>query len=176
MTSSFIWAIFLYQKQILYLKKKTIFLLLHCSKPTFDDSLVESATKIFIGTKDFTAFMSKAKLYPDKVKERHIESLVLQKGKPLAPLTPESEYFNFWEIACSGRSFLYKQASENSLYTLSNEYIYYLYVRKTKIQTKSYFSMEYNNYNKIRRICLHSANFPMNTKHIQILRKTFLSN
>ncbi|KAK9501717.1 hypothetical protein O3M35_012392 [Rhynocoris fuscipes] len=76
--------------------------------PIFDSSLVQKTTSHFIGLKDFKAFMNRSSSNVNIVTERSIESLELNKGNPLIT-SNESDYYNFWEISCTGKSFLYKQ-------------------------------------------------------------------
>uniref|UniRef100_A0A023F0N7 tRNA pseudouridine synthase n=1 Tax=Triatoma infestans TaxID=30076 RepID=A0A023F0N7_TRIIF len=76
--------------------------------PAFDHNLVKDTANIFVGLKDFRSFMSRISSKPDVITERFIESLELKQGQPLIQ-SNESDYYNFWEISCSGKSFLYKQ-------------------------------------------------------------------
>ncbi|BES92346.1 tRNA pseudouridine synthase [Nesidiocoris tenuis] len=75
----------------------------------FNEDAASEAAALFVGTKDFRAFMGRPSHQPDDVRtERIVESCELRKGKPLLS-TPESSCFHFYEVSCSGKSFLYRQ-------------------------------------------------------------------
>lgn len=75
--------------------------------PKFDISLAKEAANLFIGKKDFRAFMGKS-LNPEIVTQRSIEELTLTETSSLLPST-ESKYYDFWQVTCRGKSFLYRQ-------------------------------------------------------------------
>uniref|UniRef100_A0A146M7L6 tRNA pseudouridine synthase n=1 Tax=Lygus hesperus TaxID=30085 RepID=A0A146M7L6_LYGHE len=75
----------------------------------FDAESAAEAASLFVGSKDFRAFMGRPSHQPNDIRtERSIESCELRKGLPLLS-TPESSCFDFYEVACSGKSFLYRQ-------------------------------------------------------------------
>lgn len=75
--------------------------------PQFNPSLAEEATRLFIGYKDFKAFMGRPSHREEVNTERNIEELTISKGTPFIE-TPESNYYDFWNVTCTGRSFLYR--------------------------------------------------------------------
>ncbi|KAL1137992.1 hypothetical protein AAG570_009687 [Ranatra chinensis] len=74
----------------------------------FDHPSVNEASKLFIGTKDFRSFMGRPKINKDVTTVRSIDSLELRAGRSLLSC-PHADLYNFWEVVCTGKSFLYTQ-------------------------------------------------------------------
>ena len=75
----------------------------------FNSSLAQEAANLFIGCKDFRAFMGKS-LNPDVITQRSIEELTISKTSSLLP-SEESNHYNFWQVTCTGKSFLFRQVN-----------------------------------------------------------------
>jgi tRNA pseudouridine(38-40) synthase len=89
-------------------------------------SQVEEATKYFIGTHDFRTFMGRPNLQQENKKTvRTIIDLKLIPAQSLMPkeFDPIVEHYDFYQVICKGRSFLYRQVREYpiSLIIIGNE-------------------------------------------------------
>lgn len=76
---------------------------------TFDSERIKRATQLFMGTKDFRTFCSKSISNRSINYVRNLNSLTIEKGYPLMPNDPLSQNFEYWNIICSAKGFLYKQ-------------------------------------------------------------------
>ncbi|XP_076755644.1 tRNA pseudouridine synthase-like 1 [Xylocopa sonorina] len=97
----------------------------HFRSKSFDLEKLRQGTKLFVGTKNFTTFSEKS--ISDKP-IRYVKTLYsfeLEKGCPLMPYDALSQNFDYWNIVCTGRSFLYKQVRRmvGALFALSNNTI-----------------------------------------------------
>ncbi|XP_006617523.2 tRNA pseudouridine synthase-like 1 isoform X1 [Apis dorsata] len=81
----------------------------HVRSDTFDSERIKRATQLFMGTKDFRTFCSKSISNRSINYVRNLNSLTIEKGYPLMPNDPLSQNFEYWNIICSAKGFLYKQ-------------------------------------------------------------------
>lgn len=81
----------------------------HIRSDTFDLERIKRATQLFIGTKDFRTFSAKIVGNKPINYVRNLNSLTIEKGYPLMPNDPLSQNFEYWNIICSSKGFLYKQ-------------------------------------------------------------------
>ncbi|CAB3382830.1 Hypothetical predicted protein [Cloeon dipterum] len=79
----------------------------------FDYEKVQKAAEILIGNHDFATFMSKPTSLDniDKNTVRSVYKLEVRPGTPFISsfFDPVVENWNYWELFCHGKSFLYKQ-------------------------------------------------------------------
>ncbi|XP_076627870.1 tRNA pseudouridine synthase-like 1 isoform X5 [Colletes latitarsis] len=75
----------------------------------FDIEKIKCATSLFMGTKDFTTFSAQMKFKNQKNPVRSLQKLFVQDSQPFMLLDPLAQHFNYWNIICSSRSFLYNQ-------------------------------------------------------------------
>lgn len=82
---------------------------IHNRSETFDLERLKAGTKLFMGRKNFQTFSAK------KISNRPINfirtlnSLTIEEGQSLMPYDTLSQNFDFWNVVCSAKSFLYKQ-------------------------------------------------------------------
>ncbi|CAL7947421.1 unnamed protein product [Xylocopa violacea] len=93
----------------------------HFRSEIFDFEKLKQGTKLFVGTKNFTTFSEKSISYQPIRYVRTLHSFTLEKGYPLMPYDPLSQNFDYWNLVCTGRSFLYKQVRRmaSALFALS---------------------------------------------------------
>lgn len=86
----------------------------------FDVERVKRATQLFMGLKDFRTFSAETPGKEPRFYLRNLTRLSVEKGDPLMPLDPLCENFDFWNVTCSSRAFLYNQVRRivGSLLTL----------------------------------------------------------
>lgn len=77
--------------------------------PDFDIERVKRGIELFQGRKDYRTFCAKSIRDHEPIYVRTLNKLTVEKSSPLMPLDPLSEHFDFWDIKCSARSFLYNQ-------------------------------------------------------------------
>ncbi|XP_043254119.1 tRNA pseudouridine synthase-like 1 isoform X2 [Colletes gigas] len=75
----------------------------------FDIEKIKCATSLFMGTKDFTTFCAQTKLKDRKIYVRSLQKLCVEDSQPFMLVDPLAQHFNYWNIICSSRSFLYNQ-------------------------------------------------------------------
>ncbi|KZC09639.1 tRNA pseudouridine synthase-like 1, partial [Dufourea novaeangliae] len=81
----------------------------HLRSETFDIERLQRGTQLFMGIKNFTSFSGKSHApYPINY-VRKLNKLTIEKGQPFMPLDPLSQNYEFWNITCSSKSFLYNQ-------------------------------------------------------------------
>ncbi|XP_014241622.1 tRNA pseudouridine synthase-like 1 [Cimex lectularius] len=73
-----------------------------------DIEKLKEASKLFVGTHNFTTFMHKALQHPDVDPVKNIESIELLPGRTQVD-SSEVKHFDFWQLHFTGKSFLYKQ-------------------------------------------------------------------
>jgi tRNA U38,U39,U40 pseudouridine synthase TruA len=89
-----------------------VMLLLARNADKFDVSLLKAAAALFPGTRDFRTFMGRrARSQPDISTIREMYKLDVTPGTPLlgAEYCSSCSHYNFWDITCQARSFLYRQ-------------------------------------------------------------------
>ncbi|XP_033329892.2 tRNA pseudouridine synthase-like 1 [Megalopta genalis] len=74
----------------------------------FDIERVKRATQLFLGRKNFETFSSLKKNVPTKY-VKTIDRFTVEKSLPLLSIDPLTNNFEFWQIECSSKAFLYKQ-------------------------------------------------------------------
>lgn len=80
-----------------------------CRSETFDIERLERATQLFMGIKDFRTFSTETITTRPIQYVRQLHAITVEKGQPLMPFDPLCQNFDFWNITCKARSFLYKQ-------------------------------------------------------------------
>ncbi|XP_003708113.2 tRNA pseudouridine synthase-like 1 isoform X1 [Megachile rotundata] len=84
----------------------------YCHYLRSDDIDIErlrNGLKLFLRTQNFQTFSAK-KIDSRPINYvRKLNVLTLEKGQPFMPLDPLSQDFDFWNIVCSSKGFLYKQ-------------------------------------------------------------------
>ena len=81
-------------------------------KPEFDTSNFEEVTNLLLGTHDFRTFMGRPAQQPaNKETVRTILKLEVRQCKPFfsSNIDCAVEHYEFWEVLCQGKSFLYRQ-------------------------------------------------------------------
>lgn len=79
--------------------------------PQFDVSLLQTAAHLFPGTRDFRTFMNNNKTADDINTVKDMYKLDVVPGKALlsAEYSPSCSHYDYWDVICHGRSFLYRQ-------------------------------------------------------------------
>ncbi|XP_054287581.1 tRNA pseudouridine synthase-like 1 [Macrosteles quadrilineatus] len=85
--------------------KRCLFL----QEDTFNVEAVKSACGLFLGEKDFRSFSSKSRDDREINTIRSLDTLELTPGRPMVHQDSLTEQYDFWDITCSSRSFLYHQ-------------------------------------------------------------------
>lgn len=80
----------------------------------FDVSLLKDAAALFPGTRDFRTFMGCGARIPSDISTvKELYRLDITPGTPLlgAQYSSSCSHYNFWDITCKARSFLYRQVT-----------------------------------------------------------------
>ncbi|KAJ9575751.1 hypothetical protein L9F63_007397 [Diploptera punctata] len=79
--------------------------------PQFDVSLMESAARLFPGSRDFRTFTNNNRCKEDMNTVKDMYKLDVVPGRPLlnSEYSPNCSHYDYWDIICHGRSFLYRQ-------------------------------------------------------------------
>ncbi|XP_076228004.1 tRNA pseudouridine synthase-like 1 isoform X2 [Nomia melanderi] len=82
----------------------------HCFRDkNFDIERMKRGARLFLGTKDFKTFSASPKTKTNLLYRRTIDEFTVEKSHPLMPMDPLSQNYEFWQVLCSSRSFLYNQ-------------------------------------------------------------------
>lgn len=81
----------------------------HIRPTVFDIERIKRATQMFMGLKDFRTFSAKSPTNRPIKYVRSLDTLTIEEGHPLMPYDPLCKNFEYWNIVCSSKGFLYKQ-------------------------------------------------------------------